>query len=115
MVMTAILSCLITVFARAAEPAPGEQEHHTGFEAVVARGFRLRNTDHFTIAYDTSYDALRPLVGRLEGTYDSIRRFCETRGLGGALPTAPLEVILFSRYEDFAVYAKRLGVASASV
>lgn len=83
--------------------------------AVAGEGFRTRETDHFTIAYDTSYEALRPLVGRLEGTYDAVWRFCSGHDLGVVPLGQRLQVILFGRFDDFEAYAAKFGLQARSV
>jgi hypothetical protein len=79
---------------------------------IAGEGFRIRETDHFTICYDTSYEVLRPLIGRLEGTYDAIWRFCEGIALGLEPPNGRFGVLLFDRYEDFARYRESVGITS---
>ena len=79
-------------------------------KAVVGDGFRFRETDHFIIAYDTSYDALRPLIGRLEGIHDAIRAFVERGDLGRKEAPERLPVLLFDRYDEFARYAAEAGL-----
>ena len=87
----------------------------TRLRAIAGEDFRIRETEHFTIAYDTSYDAVRPLIGRLEGSYKAIKRFC----VANALDTRPLakrlEVILFNDYDDFVDYSKRMEVPAGSI
>ncbi len=82
---------------------------------VAGEHFRIRETDHFTIAYNTHYNALRPLVGRLEGTYDAVWRFCRANDLVAEAPTRRLEVVLFDRYEEYLRYAAGVGVAAGSM
>ena len=83
--------------------------------ALVGEGFRIKETDHFDIAYDTPYEIVRPLVGRLEGTYDAILRFCRFNKLGRKEKLAGLRVILYGRFEDYARFAASVGVQSESV
>ncbi len=82
---------------------------------LVREGFRIRKTDHFSIAYDTSYDTLRPLIGRLEGTYDAIERFLAFNRVDAGERALDLPVILFDRFDDYATYAKGAGVDATSV
>jgi hypothetical protein len=81
---------------------------------IGGEGFQIRETDHFTICYDTGYDALRPLLARLEGTYNTVRRFCEGIGLGAEAPSERFGVLLFDSHEDFAVYAEEHGLNAAT-
>lgn len=76
--------------------------------------FRVRTSEHFSISYDTPYDALRPLMGRLEGTYDAVVRFCHANQLPITLPTKRLKVILYASHKDYQVFLKRVGVAQGS-
>jgi len=72
-------------------------------------GCRIRRTDHFVIAYDTADETLRALIWRLEVTYDSVLRFCKLNDLPARVPDTRLSVVFFERYEDYAVYAAKLG------
>jgi len=82
---------------------------------TAGEGFRLWTTDHFLIAYDTPPDAVRTLVGRLEGVFDAIGRFRRGNRLDGTAPTQPLPVVFYSSFGDFRQYLSRSGVGSASV
>ena len=78
-------------------------------------GFKVLETEHFRLVYDTTGAIVAPLVDRLEATYEAVRRFCEMSGLNPKAPASRLEVVLFDRYEDFAPYARTAGVSAASV
>jgi hypothetical protein len=90
-------------------PLPPDQKVADKLRAIVGEGSRIHETDHFTVGYDTSYEMLRPLIGRLEGTYDVVWRFCEKSVLEAHPPSARLEVILFDRHEDFLRYCDSVG------
>lgn len=94
---------------------PSDEQAVARLLAIAGEGFKIHETDHFTIAYDTPYEVLHPLIDRLEGTYDTIRRFCEVSGLNVEPPALRLEVILFDRYEDFARYAAGVGMPVESI
>lgn len=83
--------------------------------ALVGEGFRIKETEHFDIAYDTPYEIIRPLVGRLEGTYDAILRFCKFNKLGKKEQLAGLRVILYDQFEDYAQFAASVGIQSEFV
>ena len=93
---------------------PDEAMAATLLEAV-GDGFRIRETDHFTIAHDTPPEVLRPLLDRLEGTYNALWRFCEGLGLVIKPPSKRFGVLLFDRHEDFERYRAKVGVATGSV
>lgn len=71
-----------------------------------ADAFRTRDTEHFTIWYDTGYDTLRPLTGRLEGTYDAVVRVGRRFGFPMNDPPRRLPIIVVDQYEDYASLAK---------
>lgn len=71
--------------------------------------FRIRESDHFTICYDTPYSTIRPLIGRLEGTYDAIERFCKTLDWSNGSASTRMGVILFRQFEDYSKYAEADG------
>ncbi len=96
-------------------PSPADRDEASALLAIAGEGFRIHQTDHFNIAYDTSYEALRPLTGRLEGTYDAILRFVAGYGLVSEVPADRLEVILFSQRDDFTRYLAGIGLRGGSV
>lgn len=106
-----VIPALLTL----ADPPELNRRAGSNLLTVAGEGFRVLETDHFTIAYDTSYEALRPLIGRLEGTYDAIQRFLTETGSWGEAPKDRFEVILFDRYEDFTRYLAGIGLQGGSV
>ncbi len=110
------ISLTAVILIAAGTGAPSFPKERVGDDvAPVVGRMQIRETDHFTIAYDTSYEALRPLIGRLEGTYDAILRFVAGSGLSSEAPTDRMEVILFNRHEDFTRYLAGIGLRGASV
>lgn len=100
----------------ASPPAlPADQEAAEKLLAIGGEGFRIRETDHFTIAYDTPYDLVRPLTGRLEGTFDAVWAFCEANKLAPQLPASRFEVLLFDRVEDFRKYRTSIGLPGEGI
>jgi hypothetical protein len=84
-------------------------------QIATGGGFHVLDTEHFRITYDTSREVVTPLVGRLEATYEGVRRFCEASGLQLKPLASRLEVVVFDRYEDFSRRAQVAGVAGASI
>ena len=115
MKIVAVAATFLTFTAAASPPpSPPDDKVAAAMFEIVGEDFRIRKTDHFTIVYDTSYDVLRPLIGRLEGTYDTILRFCEGVGLGVEPRSERFGVLLFDRREDFDRYRESLGVATTA-
>jgi hypothetical protein len=83
--------------------------------ARVGSGFRTWKTDHFIIAYDTPVEAIRALVGRLEGIYDAVLRFRDGNRINGEIPPRPLPVIFYAAHDDFVKYLSSERVRAASV
>lgn len=83
---------------------------------LAGNRFTIRETDHFTIAYDTPYETLRSLTGRLEGTFDAVWIFSEHFKLPITPPTDRLAVLFLDKSEDFEEYCRnaKLRVASAA-
>lgn len=77
--------------------------------------FKNRETDHFTIAYNTDYNVLRPLIGRLEGTFNAVWRFAAENNLADRHPEQKLDVIVFDQFEEFTRYAERVGVRAGGM
>ena len=107
---------LLPVAEALTPPAPPTNEQADArLLDTAGEGFRIHETDHFRIAYDTSYEDLRPLIARLEGTFDAIWRFCEACELNVDPPDSRFEVILFNGYEDFTKYAIEAGLSARTV
>lgn len=88
-----------------ADPALAETLKQLGGPA-----FRTLETDHFTVAYDTPYEPLRALIGRMEGAFNAVWFFCEEHDLKPAAPRERLQVLLFDRHEDFVAYGAAAGM-----
>ena len=86
--------------------APPRDSH----QREVGEPFKIRETDHFTISYNTDYNILRPLIGRLEGTFDAVWRFAAENNLADRPPAQMLDVIVFDQFTEFTRYTERVGV-----
>ena len=121
----AVWSTLVVILVAGACPSPTDAEPPPSMPAdekasaeliaLLGDGFRIKETDHCTLAYDASSEVMRALVGRLEGTFRSVWRFCEGNGIAVHPPAARLQVILFDDYEDFVVYGRRLGADASAL
>ena len=98
--------------ARGESPDPPQPDPEASQRLLdrVGPSFKLRETDYFTIAYDTSHQTMGALVGILKGTHTAIWRFCEARGLPSRAADNRLHVILYDRFEDYAAHAAGAGV-----
>lgn len=81
----------------------------------VGDGYRIYETDHFTICYDTTFDILLPLVGRLEGTFDAVWRFAVMAELAVHSPKRRLGVLFFNDQDAYARQAEGLGIDPKAV
>lgn len=84
------------------------------FKDLGVTDFRFRKTKHFIIGYDTSDEFIRPHVGRLEGIYGAVSRFCEANGFQ-VEGLGPLPIIFFNKFETFARYAQKLEMPSEGI
>jgi len=96
-------------------PLPPDEQSAARLLAVAGEGFRIRETDHFTIAYDSPYEIVRPLIGRLEGTYDAVWRFCRGYKLDVEPLGSRLLVLLYDSRDGYARYRANCGFADDSV
>lgn len=110
-------ACIIAILAMArlalAAPPPAMPADPAVAEVLkqlAGDEFRIKETDHFTVAYDTPYEHVRALTGRIEGTFDAVWFFCEKHGLKVEPPRERLQVLLFDRHEDFAAYGAAAGM-----
>jgi len=97
------LSVAGTAFAEGYSGAPP-------IELPAGKTFKTKQTNHFVIWYDTPYDALRPLVNRVEGTYLAVVRVGRVFGFPMDEPKEPLFVVLAADHADFVALAKRVHV-----
>ncbi|MHC4235122.1 MAG: DUF1570 domain-containing protein [Planctomycetota bacterium] len=72
---------------------------------LAGPGYRLRQTEHFAIAYDTPEDTLRALISRVEATYSSVYRFCKINEIPAEQPAEHLQVLFFHEYDAYGRYA----------
>lgn len=116
-----VISCpgLITA---ASQPLPGDTSKSSRLEAgtpslggVPEQRFRIRQTTHFSIAYDTAESAVAPLCGTVEEVFDSVLRFCQWSGLDAKIPRTRLPILFFDRLEDFTEYGRSVDVMGASI
>ncbi len=102
------------VCVAAQAPSPHDEVAASLLE-IAGEGFRIRQTEHFTICYDTPYSALGPHVGRLEGIYDAIQRFCKANEVGVDKLDTSLPILFFDRPENFSRYAKTVDMQTDSI
>ena len=96
--MILLLLAAWTLTVAASPPAlPPNGQMASALLTIAGEGFRIRETDHFTIAFDTDPEVVSSLVGRLEGTYDAIWKYCEGLGLAIKPPAERFGVLLFDR------------------
>ncbi len=114
-----IASILLTCVARAADQVTERRPEDTPLDvrllAIGGEGFRLRETEHFAICYDTDYSVVRALTGRLEGTYDAMQRFCGAYRLDVSAPDDRLGVLLFGDYEAYSEYVRAADLDPRSI
>lgn len=77
--------------------------------AVLGSEGKVRETDHFAIAYNGEYDHLRPLIGRVEGVYAAVSRMCQHARLIDRPPPDRLSILFFDSFADYRTYAASLG------
>jgi len=82
---------------------------------ITSKDYRIRESEHFTICYNTDYAAVRSMTGRLEGTYDAIARFSKSLKWTEGLPDDRMGVILFDQFDAFARYAKEAGLSASTM
>jgi len=73
---------------------------------AAGKGFRIRRTSHFAIAYDVPRSTLARLLTRVEGTYHKVHRFCAVRDIPLSVSGTKLEVTFC---DDWQTYVARAG------
>lgn len=89
---------------------PAGQAQRSALLDAAGRTFILKQTPHFLIAHNVSDADIRPFVSRVEQTYLSILRFCESNEIAMRPPTRKLEIIYFDTAADYARYARRIRI-----
>lgn len=110
-----VLSIPATMLIAAPHSLPVDEKLTGRLMELTNDTFRIRESDHFTICYDTQYATIRSFIGRLEGTYDSIERFCKTLKWANGSTSQRMGVILFSQFEDFSKYATAEGLSAGTL
>lgn len=77
--------------------------------ALAGKGFKLKHTPHYVIAYDTDDKTLKAFVNRVEPTYKAVTRFAEQLGLETTTPSQKLEILFFNEFPAYESYSKKLG------
>jgi len=106
---------LFITLASAQEPLETKSAGETKLRAIVDDRFEVRKTEHFIIAHDCLLSVLRPHVGRLEGTYDAVLRFMNGCGLTPTTMPTDLPIIFYDQFQDFAAYARTMGMRPREV
>ena len=96
-------------------PMPSDELLSNELLEMVGDGYRIYETDHFTICYDTTFDLLRPLVGRLEGTFDAVWLFAVKAELDIHPPKRRLRVLFFNNQDAYARQGEGLGIDPKTV
>lgn len=109
-VCVVIVAAWMRVDRVAAQPTPKPDTETCPVTLPNAEAFSTRQTDHFLIWYDTSYEVLRPLVNRLEGTYDAVTRVGRAYGFPMDDLPEPLHIVLLETHDDYAVLARNARV-----
>lgn len=95
-------------------PAFGSDSVDETLRRFTGDAFRVYNTEHFRIAYDTSIETLQSLADRIEGTYHAVSRFCDAMQIETEPAAGPFGIVVFARYEDYMAFLKRTGLAGTS-
>ena len=90
-------------------PAPDAEASQRLLD-LVGPGFKLRETDYFTIAHDTSHQTIGSLVGILKGAHTVIWRFCEDRTLPVSPPEHRLQVIFYDGFDSYREHCAKVGI-----
>ena len=96
-------------------PMPPDESLSNELLEMVGDGYRIYETDHFTICYDTTFDILRPLVERLEGTFDAVWLFAVKAELDVHPPKRRLRVLFFNDQDAYARQGEGLGIDPKTV
>jgi hypothetical protein len=91
---------------------PPDEAQEKALLKVVGKDFRISQTPHFVVAYNTSSGLAESLSARLELTYDSVSRFCERSGFPVKPLERRLEVVFFNTQADYLAYARPFGFNS---
>jgi hypothetical protein len=84
--------------------------------AQLPDGFRVHNTAHYVVCYNTSAAYAQWCGSLYERLYLAFRNYWQNRGLDLVDPEWPLVALVFDRQDGFANYARaELGDATASI
>ncbi len=73
----------------------------------LGEGFRVRRSQHFSVACDASQAALRGLLRRIEDTYVSVHLFCRAQEIPLRVSGAKLQIVFCNDWSTYAERARR--------
>jgi hypothetical protein len=104
----------LAVELNAAPPLPSDRTLNSHLIELSDPSFAIKETDHFTIAYDTEHTELIPLIGRLEGIRKAVLRFCTGHDLPISDTDHRLGVLFFDQHEAFMQFARTNNIGAHS-
>lgn len=75
---------------------PIDEAQEQALLSQAGKGFKIKRTAHFLIAYDTRRSVVNEFTSRLEFVYSSVYRFCDRYEFEAFRPKCRLEVLFFN-------------------
>ena len=109
-----LLCPLASIAAEVIKPGKaGQSQTQPGEAALLADlgdGFSVYRSKHFALVSDVSAALAKRMENRLEEAYRRGEALCRMLRIRPTPPEQPLQIILFDHFEDYAHYAKRVGL-----
>ena len=83
--------------------------------ADLPAGYRIHDTEHYVIAYDTSREYALWTSSLLERLYDALTRYWKKQGLELTEPRFPLPIVIHSSARSFQEACRSEGISAGTV
>lgn len=91
------------------QPLPANAASEAGLLRRAGSNFKLRQTPHFVIAYDTDDATLKNFISRVEVTYRSVAGFAERMEVATTVPAEKLQIVFFDQLADYQAFGRKIG------
>lgn len=90
-------------------PVPADEAAEKEALALVGPGFKVKQTAHYSVLYNTSDSEVASFGMAIEGTYRSCVKYVDRLGIDAQPPDKKLIIYYFDEHKDYTAFSKKLG------
>jgi len=90
-------------------PIPADDAAEQAALAQVGPGFKVRQTAHFSVLFNTDDSEVARFGTAIEGTYRSCMNYVDRLGLTVQPPDRKLIIFYFDEHQDYSAFSRKLG------